>query len=88
VHLSEFQRKLARRVRVLRERRGLRQDDLEEFEIAWKSVQKLEYGLTDPKASTLLKLASAFGISLAELVDFDRNSNSDESRAKPTRRQS
>lgn len=70
--LPEFKRRFARRIRELREARGLRQDELEMHGIAWKSMQKLEYGQTDPKVSTMLKLAEAFGLDLAALLDFDR----------------
>ncbi|HMU40635.1 MAG TPA: helix-turn-helix transcriptional regulator [Pseudomonadota bacterium] len=38
---------------------------------AWKSVQKVVYGQTDPKASTLLKLCAAFDVTLPELLTFD-----------------
>jgi transcriptional regulator with XRE-family HTH domain len=71
LNLRDFQARFARRVRLLREGSQLRQDDLEEFEISWKSVQKLEYGVTDPKVSTLLKLCKAFKMDLAELLTFD-----------------
>lgn len=64
----DFQRRLAIRVRELRTARGLRQDDLESFDLSWKTVQKLEYGKTDPKVSTLLKLCRAFGLTLADLI--------------------
>ncbi len=66
--LPEFQRRFAARVRDLRLERGLRQEDLEESGLSWKSIQKLEYGITDPKVSTLLKLCVAFDISLPDLV--------------------
>ncbi len=69
--LPEFQRRFARKVRALREQRGLRQEDLESFDLSWKAVQKLEYGITDPKVSTLLKLCRAFNVSLPELVRLD-----------------
>lgn len=69
--LPEFQSRFADRVRALRVARGLRQEDLENFGLSWKSVQKLEYGQTDPKISTLIKLGSAFGLSLSELLRFD-----------------
>ena len=72
MQLPEFKRKLARRVRQLRESKEYRQDDLEDFGLAWKSVQKIEYGLTDPKASTLLKLSKAFDMSVAQLLEFER----------------
>jgi transcriptional regulator with XRE-family HTH domain len=72
LELSTFQKRFARRVRRLREARGLRQDDLEEFGLAWKSIQKLEYGITDPKVSTLLKLSRALAVPLDALVDLDQ----------------
>ena len=72
--LPEFQRRLANRVRALREARGLRQEDLENFGLAWKTVQKIEYANTDPKASTLLKLCDAFRVSLNDLLKADHSS--------------
>ena len=72
MQLSDFQRRLAARVRALREEHGLRQDDLEDYGLSWKTVQKLEYGQTDPRVSTLLKLCNAFSLSLPELVGFDQ----------------
>lgn len=70
MNLQNFQTHFAVRIRSLRESRGLRQEDLENFGLAWKTVQKLEYGQTDPKISTLLKLCQAFGIELTELLSF------------------
>ncbi len=69
--VGQFRRRFASRVRKLREERGLRQEDLEDHGLSWKSVQKLEYGLTDPKVSTLLKLCEAFELTLPELLAFD-----------------
>jgi transcriptional regulator with XRE-family HTH domain len=71
VDLPEFQRRFADRVRVLRTERKLRQEDLEDFGLSWKSIQKLEYSATDPKVSTLLKLCRAFGMTLPELLNLD-----------------
>jgi transcriptional regulator with XRE-family HTH domain len=71
-------------VKSLREERGLRQEDLEDYGLSWKSVQKLEYGITDPKVSTLLKLAAAFGLSLGDLLDVA--SAGRRTAARPTRR--
>jgi transcriptional regulator with XRE-family HTH domain len=68
--LPEFRRRFARRVRYLREAHGLRQEDLENYGLSWKSVQKLEYAGTDPKVSTLLKLSKAFRTTLPELLDL------------------
>jgi DNA-binding XRE family transcriptional regulator len=58
-------------VRALRAENNLRQEDLEAFGLSWKSVQKIEYGITDPKVSTLLKLCRAFGLTLPQLLDLD-----------------
>lgn len=69
--LPEFQRRLADRVRALRTARKLRQEDLEDYDISWKSIQKLEYASTDPKVSTLLKLCQAFDMTLPELLTFE-----------------
>lgn len=66
--LPEFRKKFARRVRTLRTERGWTQEHLEEFGLAWKTIQKLESGTTDPKVSTLLKLSKAFGVSLNDLI--------------------
>ena len=63
-----FQKRLAQRVRELREKSGLNQDELESYRLHWKTIQKLEYGITDPKLSTLLKLCRAFDVTLAELL--------------------
>jgi len=71
VDLPTFQRRFALRVRSLREARGLRQEDLENFGLSWKALQKIEYGQTDPKASTLLKLCAAFEVTLPELLALD-----------------
>ncbi len=65
----------AERVRRLRETRGLRQEDLEEYGLAWKTIQKIEYGQTDPKASTMLKLCKAFDLTLPELLRMDDSSS-------------
>ncbi len=69
--LPEFQRRLADHIRALRTARKLRQEDLEDYDISWKSIQKLEYAATDPKVSTLLKLCRAFDMTLPELLTFE-----------------
>lgn len=70
VHLPEFQRLFAERLRSLRESKRLTQEALESYDLSWKSVQKLEYGITDPKISTLLKLCRAFDLTLPELLQL------------------
>lgn len=88
MNLRQFQRQFAERVRTLRAERGLRQEDLEDFGLSWKSVQKLEYGITDPKVSTLLKLCRAFAVPLPQLLEFDQppSESSQAATQSPTRR--
>ena len=66
--LSSHQRRLATRVRQLRKACGMKQDDLEDFGLHWKTVQAIEYARGDVKLSTLIKLARAFGVTVAELL--------------------
>lgn len=73
--LTDFRRQFAKRVRLMREARGWRQDDLEEFGLCWKTIQKLEYGKSDPKVSTLLKLCCAFGVELGELLRLEQKTD-------------
>lgn len=63
---------MAKRLRELREAHNLRQEDLENYGLAWKTVQKLEHGKTkDPKLSTLLKYCRAFQLTLNELLEIN-----------------
>ena len=62
------QKRLARRVRELRKANGMKQDDLEDFGLHWKTVQAIEYARGDVKLSTLIKLARAFDLTVAELL--------------------
>ncbi len=71
VDLQTFQHAFAKRLRALREERGMRQEDFEEYGISWKTIQNIEYATTDLKVSTLLKLADALQLSLSELVTLD-----------------
>jgi DNA-binding XRE family transcriptional regulator len=66
--LSSHQRRLATRVRQLRKACGMRQEDLEDFGLHWKTVQAIEYARGDVKLSTLVKLARAFDVTVAELL--------------------
>lgn len=82
--MPEFQRRLAQRVQTLRSTRGLTQEEMETFGLHWKTVQKVEYGITDPKVSTLIKLANAFGMTVPELLRFPATATA--TRSRPPRR--
>lgn len=68
----EVSKKLAKRIRELREKRGLTQEKLSELSgIDYKHIQLLE-SKNPPaaKLDTIDKLAKAFNISLSKLLDF------------------
>ena len=66
---TEHQIALGRRVRELRQWRGLSQLDMVRlFEMSLSHYQKIERGVLDPRFTTLKKLSVCFGVSLSELV--------------------
>ncbi len=68
----EVNRKLAKRIRELREKRGLTQEKLSELsDIDYKHIQLLE-SKNPPaaKLDTIDKLAKAFNITLSKLLNF------------------
>lgn len=66
---AKLLRRLGRRCRKLRHERGLSQLDMvREFDFSLSHYQKIERGDLDSRLSTLHRLATAFGVSLAELL--------------------
>ncbi|MEV8048981.1 helix-turn-helix domain-containing protein [Streptomyces bacillaris] len=60
---------IGRRIRALREDRGLTQIQLgERAGMDHKTVHRVEYATSDPSLSMLLRLAAALDVELAELV--------------------
>nr|WP_256062152.1 helix-turn-helix transcriptional regulator [Streptomyces sp. ScaeMP-e83] len=60
---------IGRRLRALREDRGLTQMQLaERTGLDHKTVHRIEYAMSDPSLSMLLRLAAALDVELAELV--------------------
>jgi transcriptional regulator with XRE-family HTH domain len=63
-------RRLGRRLRALRDARGLTQERLaERAGVDAKHYQALESGLSNVTFATLLAVARALGVSLSELFD-------------------
>ncbi len=63
-------RPISERVRGWREARGLSQRALaERAEVGYVLVARLELGQTDPRLSTLRRLAEALDVTVGELVD-------------------
>ena len=69
---KEIVKKFSRRLKKLRIAEGLTQEDLaEKADISYKNIQYLESNNpTCPSLITINKLAKAFRITLAELLDF------------------
>ncbi|MGW3330631.1 helix-turn-helix domain-containing protein [Streptomyces rubiginosohelvolus] len=60
---------IGRRIRVLREDRGLTQIQLgERAGMDHKTVHRIEYATSDPSLSMLLRLAAALDVELNELL--------------------
>ena len=72
VSIEELIQKVGKRVYNLRKEYNMTQLDLAiKSDIDERQIQRLENGHTSPTLKTLYKIANAFNISLAELVDFD-----------------
>ncbi len=67
---EDLQRRFGKRVRRLRHVRGLSQlDVVRQHEISLSHLQKIERGVLDVRLSTIQKLADAFDVTAAELLD-------------------
>ena len=63
--------KLGAHIRKIRERQGISQEQLAaDAEIPYSSVNEIEGGKTNPTVASLMALADALEVSVAELVDF------------------
>jgi DNA-binding XRE family transcriptional regulator len=60
VSVELFKRRLGKKIRRLRLSAKKTQEDVEEFSVNVKQYQRIERGLVDPRASTILKLCRAF----------------------------
>ena len=66
-------RQLGERIRMLREEKGLRQEDFEDegpLSLAARSLQEIEYGNANPRAYTLYKIATRCGVKVRDIIDF------------------
>lgn len=60
---------VGRNVRRLRESRGLTQEDLAHLAgLHPPGIGRLERGAVDPRASTLVRVANALGVAVADLL--------------------
>lgn len=71
---QEFQNKLGKRIRALREMKGISQQELASMcDFEKSNMSRLEAGRTNPTVLTLLKICDALSITLPELVKIDEN---------------
>lgn len=67
--MEDLRPALGRRVRTLREKRGISQEQLaESAQLHWTYVSGIERGLRNPGLNTLGRLADALGVSLSKLL--------------------
>uniref|UniRef100_UPI003217AC0D helix-turn-helix domain-containing protein n=1 Tax=uncultured Draconibacterium sp. TaxID=1573823 RepID=UPI003217AC0D len=72
MNLDQLQNKIGERIRILRESKGITQQNLAaicNFEKA--NLSRLEAGRTNPTISTLYKISQALKVSISELVDVE-----------------
>jgi len=63
-------RHLSARVKELRNKKGLSQDSLaEESGLSLRTIQRIEYGETNPTGESLKRLSSALNVDLEELIE-------------------
>lgn len=71
MNIDQLQIKIGERIRILRESKGITQQDLAaacNFEKA--NMSRIEAGRTNPTVSTLYKISQALGINISELVNI------------------
>jgi len=63
---------LANRIKNLRIRKGLSQEELAEVSgLSLRTIQRIENGETEPRGDSLKRLATAFEVSPDEILDWD-----------------
>ena len=72
--------KLGKRLRVIRLAKGWTQEDMQEKGFSYRYYGMIERGEVSPTIDTIVKIASIFDITLAELfrLDFDEGEESQE----------
>ncbi|ATP56040.1 DNA-binding protein [Pedobacter ginsengisoli] len=65
---------LAKRIKALRSRKGMSQEELAEVsQLSLRTIQRIEGGETEARGDTLQRLAKALNISPDELIDWAEN---------------
>ena len=68
----EFQKKLGKRIKTMREDKGISQQELASLcDFEKSNMSRIEAGRTNPTIGTLLKISNALNISITVLVDIE-----------------
>lgn len=68
IEMSELTQVIGVNIRTLRKARGWTQEELGEYaELSYKSLGEIERGLVNPSLNSLLKIANALSVQIAEL---------------------
>ena len=68
---------IGKRIREIRRRKGLRQEDVEALGISYKYFQKVETGKANVTLKTIEKIASALKVDPTEFFDFPKAKSSE-----------
>ena len=68
---------IGKKIREIRKRKGLRQEDVEALGISYKYFQKIETGKANVTLKTLEKIANALEIDPTEFFDFPERKSSE-----------
>jgi transcriptional regulator with XRE-family HTH domain len=68
----EFQKKLGKRIKTMREEKGISQQELASLcDFEKSNMSRIEAGRTNPTIGTLLKISYALNINVTVLVDVE-----------------
>ncbi len=74
--IDQIKKKLGFRLKALRLDKGLKQEDLENFNFSYRHYGKIERGQVNPTVETLVRLCELFNVSLSDLFFFMDNQGS------------
>jgi transcriptional regulator with XRE-family HTH domain len=70
MEINNLQRQLGLRLKEIRLAKGLKQEDLENYEFSYRYYGKIERGLVNPTFETLIRLCEIFEVRLPDLFAF------------------
>jgi len=70
---KRIMKKLGSKITTLKKKEGLVTEELaKKIDVARSTLWCIETGKVDPKMSTVVKIAKFFGMSISELLDFNK----------------